>query len=390
MTDLGVAPCGFVAPGFERVAEAFEQNFSDRAELGAAFAATQDGEQVVDLWGGFAESSEAREWERDTPVLLFSGTKALVAICMLMLVERGELDLHAPVARFWPEFGGRGKSEITVGDVVAHRSRLPVLREPVEQADLADPGKMADLLARQAPETDPRCAFAYHGITYGWLCGELVRRVDGRGVGQFFAEEVAEKLGLDIWIGLPPEQFDRVAVIEYTEEWHSTSERESELIANDELFDALCKNPVLYPPERVIWNSAELLAAEIPAINGVGTPRSVARLFGFLACGGESKGIRLLRQETVELGRTELSRGPDVFGKGSLAFAVGFQLQTSARAFGPPADAYGHTGAGGSALGCWPTERVGFSYAMNRMRPDDPPDPRRAALLSALWECVQG
>jgi CubicO group peptidase (beta-lactamase class C family) len=380
---------GGVAPGFEEVARTFEQNFHDRSEIGAAFAATRDGRLVVDVWGGLADSARKRRWERNTPVLLFSGTKALVAVCLLILLERGEIELDAPVARYWPEFGAKGKATISVADICAHRARLPALRQQVTEADLTDPIEMAALLADQAPETDPRCDFIYHAITYGWLCGELVRRVDGRSIGRFFAEEVASRLELDIWIGLPKEKLGDVAVMRYPSNWAESFESDQEATARDDLLDSVLNNPVLYPRDRVIWNSPELLRAEIPAINGVGTPRSVARLFGCLARGGEIDGIRLLRPETIELGRVELSRGSNILSMGVRAFAVGFQLQTSARLFGPPADAFGHDGFGGSVLGSWPTERIGFSYAMNQMNPDEPSDPRAQSLLSSLYECVK-
>jgi CubicO group peptidase (beta-lactamase class C family) len=383
---------GTVAPGYEAVAEAFERNFRERGELGAAFAATLDGAPVVDLWGGLASSAEGRPWTADTPVLVFSGTKALVAVCMLMLVERGQLDLEEPVATYWPEFAANGKSATTVADVLGHRSRLPALRAPVTEADLADSAKMVALLAEQAPERDPRCASIYHGITFGWLCGELVRRVDGRSVGRFFAEEVAAPLGLDIWIGLPADRLASVAVMEYAPDWGTNPGLRPEETAKDDLLDVIYNNPVLYPPDRVIWNEPKLLTAEIPAINGVGTPRSVARLFGCLARGGELDGVRLLSAETIELGRAELSRA-EAMGRGVRVFAAGFQLQNPAHLLGPPPDAFGHDGAGGSALGAWPTERVGFSYAMNLMCDvvgDDLPDPRAQDLLETLHDCVHG
>jgi CubicO group peptidase (beta-lactamase class C family) len=390
MPQTNVVLSGNVAPGFEPVADEFRRNFAERSELGAAFAATLDGEVIVDLWGGFTDPDRKRVWDADTPVLLFSGTKTLVAVCLLMLLERGELELQVPVAHYWPEFGANGKAEITVADLVSHRARLPAMRVKVDEEELAEPVKMAELLAAQAPETDRRCGFIYHAITYGWLCGELLRRVDGRSLGRFFAEEIAEPLGLEIWIGLPPERLADVATMVYSADFAPDIEHESALIAEDDLLNAICNNPVLYPPDRVIWNSPRLLSAEIPAINGVGTPRSVARLFGCLARGGEIEGVRLLEPETIEVGRRELSRGHNVLGSGPIAFGFGFQLQTSTRTYGPPADAFGHDGFGGSRVGAWPSDRVGFCYAMNYMMPDDRPDPRGKALLWALYSCVEG
>ena len=184
-------PEGYVAPGYEPVREAFERNFAERGELGAAFAAFRNGEPVVDLWGGIADRASGRPWREDTLQLIYSGTKGLVALCVLMLIDRGKLRLDDPVNRHWPEFG---KPEILVRHIVSHTARLPGIDTPITVADLHDDRRMAAILAAQAPNPDPRAALCYHALTYGWLCGELVRRVDGRSVGRFFAEEVAGPL----------------------------------------------------------------------------------------------------------------------------------------------------------------------------------------------------
>ena len=202
---------GFVAAGFDVVAEEFERNFAERGELGAAFAAVRDGEPVVDLWGGVADRAAGRAWREDTLQVIFSGTKGLVAVCVLIAIERGLLELEAPVARYWPEFG---KEDIRVRDVVSHTARLPGIDEPVGIDQFADAALMTRLLERQAPSEDPRASLCYHAFTYGWLCGELIRRVDGRPIGRFFAEEVAAPLELELWIGLPDEYETRVSTIE--------------------------------------------------------------------------------------------------------------------------------------------------------------------------------
>ena len=205
---------GFVAPGFEPVREQFERNFAERGELGAAIAAIREGETVVDLWGGLADRASGRPWTADTMQIIFSGSKGLVSICMLMLMERGLIALDAPVARYWPEFAQAGKEHVLVRDVVAHTARLPGLETPVTWQEATDARRMAALLAAQPQSADPRAATCYHALTFGWLCGELVLRTDGRSIGRFFAEEVAGPLELDLWIGLPEEQEPRVATIE--------------------------------------------------------------------------------------------------------------------------------------------------------------------------------
>jgi CubicO group peptidase (beta-lactamase class C family) len=377
---------GFVAPGFERVAEEFDRNFAERGDVGAAFAVCVDGEPVIDLWGGSADPGPpAKPWQADTLQLIFSGTKGLVATCLLMLIDRGALALEDRVCKHWPEFAANGKQEITVAQLVSHRARLPGVRTQLSEGDLIDDRRMAELLAAQAPEADPRAVAIYHPLTFGWLCGELIRRVDGRSVGCFFAEEVAGPLDLEVWIGLPETHERRVSRLVYAPDWEAQPKRDDDH-ARDRLLWSVSDNP---PGERtrpIVWNERAFHAAEIPGAGGIGAARSIARLYSALACGGEIDGVRLLSPQTVALGRTELSRFVDPLEKDSLAFGVGFELQTEVARLGPAAGAFGHTGFGGSVHGAWPEQRLGFSYAMNELREDDPAnDPRSQALLRALF-----
>jgi CubicO group peptidase (beta-lactamase class C family) len=372
---------GFVEPAFEPVREAFEQNFTERGEFGAAFAATLDGRPVVDLWGGLADARSQARWQDDTLQLVFSGTKGFVAVCMLMLIERGKLAFDDPVARYWPEFATAGKEKVQVRQVVSHQAGLPGIREPITCGDVTNDVRMAQLLAAQAPFFPPGSGVCYHALTYGWLCGELVRRIDGRSIGTFFAEEIAGPLDLELWIGLPEALEPRVSVLRGT--LAAPPEPPPSLA---DAARAISSNPPLFEGEPNAWNSREYHAAEIPGAGAIGTARSIARLYGCLACGGELDGVRILAPETVELGRRELARGPDLCFGWPLAFGVGFALQTELREFGPPETAFGHCGAGGSAHGAWPDARVGFSYAMNEMRDDME---RSDALLAALNEAVR-
>jgi CubicO group peptidase (beta-lactamase class C family) len=366
----------FVAPGFDRVEEAFEENFERRDELGAAFAATLDGELVVDLWGGTADARTKTPWRADTLEIVFSGTKGLVAVCVLLLVERGLLELEAPVARYWPEFAAEGKSGVLVRHVVSHVAGLPGLREPISFDDVADDRRMAALLAAQAPFWPPGQRLCYHAVTYGWLCGELVRRVDGRSLGQFFDDEVARPLGLELWIGLPEEHEPRVATLA-----GRLAPPPEPAGGYDEAAWAAARNPRLFEGEPWRWNERAYRAAEIAGANGIGTARSLARLYGCLAAGGEIDGVRLLGPATIDLGRGCVARGSDARFGWPLAYGAGFALQTEEMAMGPRESAFGHTGAGGSVHGAWPDARVGFSYVMNRLGDDTA---RADALLGAL------
>ncbi len=381
------AVSGAVTSGFEEVAEEFRRNFDERDDLGAAFAAYQDGRLVVDIWAGFADRGSSRAWDSDTMQVIFSGTKGLVAVCILMLVERGKLDLDARVASVWPEFATAGKDQILIRDVLSHSAGLPGIIEPLKVTDALDPRRLAELLAAQQTLLSGG-QLCYHPLTFGWLCSELLRRVDGRSLGEFFAQEVAVPLGLELWIGLPARFEDRVAVLELAPDWGSNEPASVQVPGLGPLAHFVERNPPLFDDGSFPWNSRVFHAAEIGGAGAIGTARSVARMYGCLARGGEIDGIRLLEEDTVRLGRSPVASGRDPLRHIPLAFGVGFELQTELEPLGPPDDAFGHLGAGGSCHGAWPTERVGFSYAMNRMRDDEAVDPRAQALLSSLYRAV--
>lgn len=375
---------GYVAPGFEAVAEEFGRNFSDRGDVGAAFAAMHRGEMVLDVWGGYAAPDVP--WRGDTLQVIFSGTKGLVASCILLLLERGLLDLETPVAKYWPEFAANDKDRVLVRHLVSHSAGLPGIMAPVKFADIADYEKLEGLLAAQKLAQDPNAFHAYHALTIGWLAGALVRRVDGRSLGKFFAEEIAKPLGLDIWIGLPEIEEYRVGMLEHGPgigpwDFGLTPEQ-----AADPVRKSIWGNPPLFT-EPMPWNTRTFHAAEIGGAGAIGTARSIARYYLCLARGGELDGVRILKPETVTLGRAELSRFLDPYILERMAFGVMLALQTPQGRFGPPADAFGHSGAGGSIHGGWPSLDCGFSYVMNQMR-GDPEDLRTRHVLARLHEVL--
>jgi CubicO group peptidase (beta-lactamase class C family) len=390
MPEVPVNVRGSVAPGFEEVARVFGANLELDGELGASYAVYRDGKPVVDIWGGIADPRGGGAWERDTLQLIFSGSKALVAVCLLILVDRGELDPEAPVAEYWPEFAAAGKGQVKVIECASHRARLPGLRVPVSEDELTDDRRMAALLAAQPQEEDPRAADSYHPLTYGWLCGELIRRIDGRSVGRFFADEVARPLDLDIWIGLPSEREEAVSQLAYAPTWGLETQLNPEEISADELLARVWDNPALFPVGRMPWNRPDWHAAEIPGAGAIGSARSLAKLCSCLASDGELDGVRLLCPEALSFGRQELSRRQDPLIDDPMTFGFGLQLQTDRKHFGPPDDAFGHAGAGGSVHCAWPSERVGISFAMNTMRDDQPVDRRTEPLLRATHEALTG
>jgi CubicO group peptidase (beta-lactamase class C family) len=376
---------GYVAPGFEGVREAFIENFASLDEVGAAFAAVHRGTPVVDLWGGVASRETRTPWERDTMQVIFSGTKGLVATCLLILVDRGLLDPSERVSSYWPEFGARGKGGITVNELVSHRARLPGIQRTVTEDEILDGARMADLLARQPQDPDPRAGNTYHALTYGWLCGELLRRIDGRTARRFFAEEIASPLGLDIWIGIPPELEPRVSALHYGLPWEPFSPED---IANDALLRRVWANPPLFPPNYIPWNTLAYHTAEIPGAGAIGTARSIARFYACLAEGGRLDDVRLVSQSTLGLARRCLARRRDAIADQDEAYGFGYELQTPELMLGPPSSAFGHGGAGGSAHGAWPEQRVGFSYCMNEMRYYPGRDLRADSLFEALHSAL--
>lgn len=382
-TSSRVRAEGFVMPGFEPVAAEFERNFTERRDIGAGFAALHRGQLVVDIWGG--EAAPGRPWAEDTLQVIYSGTKGLVAACMLKLIERGQIDLNDRVSKYWPEFGQNGKDTVRIRHVVSHGAGLPGIMETLPGPEAwADYEAMERLLEQQPLASDPDAFHSYHAITIGWLCGALIRRIDGRTLGRFFDEEIARPLGLDAWIGLPEAQEHRVGRMLLGEGMGPLT---AEQLA-DPVLRSIWGNPPLFPDNDMAWNGRLLHAAEIGGAGGIADARSMARYYGCMALGGTLDGVTILQPETVALGRAELSRFMDPYIAEAMAFGTMWALQTPQGRFGPAPDAFGHSGAGGSIHGAWPSTGTGFSYTMNEMRAD-PTDARSRYLLERLYEIVR-
>ncbi|MGH7789519.1 MAG: serine hydrolase domain-containing protein [Candidatus Binatia bacterium] len=374
---------GTCSPAFAAVRTAFEEGFRSRGEIGAAVCIVQDGQPVVDLWAGHADPARSRPWQRDTIVHLYSVTKGMVSLCAHRLIERGELDLDAPVARYWPEFAAAGKGAITVRWLLSHRSGLPAIRTLLPPDTLYDWDAMCTALAAEAPCIPPG-QLAYHPMTFGWLVGELVRRVDGRSPGAFFRAEIAEPLGADLHIGLRPDEEARAADI-------TALEPPAEVAAS--FADAppgalpLLALAFINPMGNGDHNSVEHRRAEIPAINGHGNARALARIYGALARGGEVDGVRVLSAASIARARTQQAEAVDPLMRIRLRVGLGYWLSqpgVHGLAFGSQ-DAFGHPGAGGSVGFADPTARIGFGYVTNRMGNDMVIDERGRALIDALY-----
>jgi CubicO group peptidase (beta-lactamase class C family) len=365
---------GQVADGFERVADVFRENFDERGELGAAVAVTVGGRTVVDLWGGFATPDRQRPWERRTLTNVWSATKGLTAICALQLTESGDLDVDAPVARYWPEFG---KPEIPVRWLLSHRSGVTGVgvERPVSGDDLLDWATMTGLLAAQEPLFEPGTVSGYQALSYGFLVGEVIRRVSGQTVGEFLAANVSRPLSVDVHIGLQARDLDRCSILV-----EPTESPVDGPVPGPAVLAAFA-NPM---PLGRMANQDKWRAAEVPAVNGHATAHGLATVYGALADGSE----RLLKDETIELGRAGQGRCVDVVAGLDNEFGLGFTLGSEQRSFGPNQRAFGHDGFGGSTGFADPEHAVGFGYVMNQMGPGLRDDPRKMALIDAVYACL--
>lgn len=375
MSDQPIS--GNVAPGFERVRDAFESNFRSGREVGASFSVQCDGITVVDLWGGFMDGERTRAWQSDTLVNVWSTTKGFAALCVAMLVDRGLISYDQPLASIWPEFAAAGKEALTIGDVLSHQGGLSGADSPLKAEDYADPAAMAARLAAQAPMFAPGQS-GYHAVTYGFLAGEIVRRVDGRTLGRFFAEEIAGPLGADAWIGLPESEDHRVA-----EMIAAPKGRPQPLPPHPAARTALANPPL----DAKLPNERWWRAAEIPSVNAQTNARAIAKIYGMLARGGEAGGRRYLSAETIAAATRKRVHMTDLVLGIPMRWAAGFSRNDGVT-YGKNRNTFGHSGWGGS-FGCAdPDAKLGMGYAMNQMYANLRGDPRSLALIGAVYESL--
>lgn len=387
---------GQCAPAFEALRAAFEHNLAHGGELGASLAVDIDGESVVDLWGGWADAEGGTPWQRDTLSVVFSNTKPATALCIHLLAESGELDLDQPVARYWPAFAAAGKAGITPRMLLDHSAGLPALRERLPDGAAFDWDFMVERLEREAPFWEPGTRVGYHALTYGWLLGELVRRLGGCSLGEYFRRHVAQPLDLDFWIGLPDSEESRVATIAPPAALSVPRNAfERALLEEPKSLTALyMKNTGGWRPSG--FNTRAGHAAELGAAGGITNARSLARLYGTLACGGQRGDFRLMGEDTLAKATAVSSAThDDACLRVPTRFASGFMREMDNRARGMDSacfgrDAFGHVGAGGSLAFASPSRRLGFGYTMNRMGPGVLLNKRADRLVQAVYEAVDG
>jgi CubicO group peptidase (beta-lactamase class C family) len=408
---------GWVAPGFEGVRDVFQANFDAGVEVGAAFGAYHRGEKVVDLWGGIADNRTQEPWKEDSLVLVYSTTKGVVAMCANRLAQQGALDVEAPVVTYWPEFASAGKEEVTVADLLSHRAGLAWVDGTMSFDEMIRWDPVIEALERQAPSWPPGTAHGYHATTYGWLVGEVVRRVTGMSIGTYLRTEIAGPLGADFFIGLPASEEPRVArLVSFLEGLKSgtatlSAESEDSPQAGPSLTELAELAKTYFAPggplfkamsapggaltDEEVWHSPQLHAAEIPAANGICDARSLALLYG--ACVDDVKTasgapFRILTPEQVERAVQQETKGPDEVLMGlDIQWGLGFNVNSGiigAAGLGGPR-AFGHFGMGGSAGWADPDMHLGMGYVMNRMDIGTTGDTRSFKLMRSCLDAAR-
>ncbi|MFZ5722450.1 MAG: serine hydrolase domain-containing protein [Pseudomonadota bacterium] len=382
---------GRCLPRYAPLKDALLANFREAGELGAALAVYLDGEPVVDLWAGSIDNRHSAPWREDTLVNVFSTTKGMVSAMALRLVAEGKLSLARPVADYWPEFAQNGKGGIPVQWLLTHRAGLPAVRALLPDAALYDWEAMCAALAAETPWWPPGTRHGYHPITFGWLVGEVIRRVSGMRVGEFWQQAFAQPLGLDFFIGVPVAEQARIA-------------RVSKPLAEPGNLEVLgFMQKMMADPQGITarafanplsittgTNTPEWRSAEIPAANGHGTARAVARFYAALAGGGTLDGVEVLPRDILKYCSEEQSAGSDAVLGIDTRFSCGWMLSQNRpnTAFGPGRRSFGHPGAGGSVGLADPDRRIGFGYVMNRMGAHILLDPRATRLIDTLYRCL--
>jgi CubicO group peptidase (beta-lactamase class C family) len=390
---------GDVDEGYGKLADVFRRNMTSGQEIGAAVAVYRDGVKVVDLWGGYRNGITKAPWQEDTAVTVFSTTKGVSSLSVAVAASRGLISYDAKVAAYWPEFAQAGKASITVRQLLAHQAGLPVLDQPLSLDDLAEPAKMSAKIAAQAPAWTPGERHGYHGVSLGWYESELIRHADpaGRSLGRYFADEIATPLGLDFYIGLPA-SVDRSRIAHL----HGWSTVEALLHLNTMpaglvlgLLNpfSLTRRAFTIPGTRepADLNRDELRIVEIPASNGIGTARSVAKLYGCVARGGAEIGMTPATLSSLANAAVPPIKGlRDKVLHVDSVFSLGFFKPYPKFTFGSSDKAFGTPGTGGSFGMADPDTGIGFGYVMNRLGFHLCSDPRELSLRHTLFHDILG
>ena len=383
---------GLVEPGFEAVRDAFVRNFDEHGEVGAGFSLHVEGRKVVDIWGGVADQDSGRAYDEDTLQLVFSTTKGATAHCLNLLVQRGLVDVDQPVATYWPEFAQAGKESVPVRWLMCHKAGLPTVDKRLSQEEVLAWDPIIEALEVQEPFWEPGTQHGYHAVTFGHLLGEVIRRVDGRSLGQFFAEEIAAPLGLEFWIGLPESEEPRVSPM-IGNLTPSADEIPSEMRALFEQFmgpesllgRALSLNGAF---ETGSFNTRPVHAAELGAANGITNARSLSRMYaGMIGPLEGADAAPLFTPERLDAVREKQTSGNDACLTVETVFGLGYMLSSPFSPYGGPGS-FGHAGAGGSVGFGDPENGIAVGYVMNKMMMNLSGDPRTRGLIKAAYDAI--
>ncbi len=377
---MAVEVSGSCPPRFAAVREAFAANFAEDRELGARFSAAVDGEVVIDLWAGWADRGRTMPFAQDTLAPVFSTTKALAALLIGMLVSQGRLRYDQPVAEVWPEFAQAGKAAITIGQCLSHADGLAAFVDPMDPALWFDWPEITKRIAAMAPLWPLGTASGYHPVTFGYIAGEIFRRVDGRGMGDALREDLAEPLGLDLWIGLPSSEHSRVAQMQRPPAAPDLGEITS-------VRRAAFLEPWSSPSGR---DTAAWREAMIPSVNGHATAPALARLLSAVACDGWIGAREVLSPGVAAEMIRPRTLGPDLVLPFTVSWGAGLLRNAPNMIYGPGPDAAGHSGWGGSCVMADPARRLSAAYVMNRQSTYLIGDPRPRRLLEALYAASLG
>ena len=395
---------GFCNPEFSDLEDIFSQAIKSGFDDGAGFSLEIDGKEVVNLWGGFSDKDHQKAWQKDTLVNVFSVTKAMTSTCALQLIESGKLNPDALVSDYWPEYACAGKEDTKVIDFLTHRAGMFGFQGGMPDLPLSDWDGWTKKLSSQSPFREPGSSQGYHALTYGWLVGEIIRRVDGRSVGQYFKEEIADPFGIDFKIGLGLEDLDRCAdilpdprtesmimkLLPYMPDFMLPGQLKAlKQILKGGDYQVAFES---FEGDQEMFNSIEWSQAEIPSANGHGTAESLAKLFGILSTGCERGGNRIFSEETLNKCLQPLSEGPDtvLFGAG-IKFGIGFDLGLGITTIGQPDhpnSIFGHCGIGGCVAFGDKENQIGYAFLCNRMHNPQELYKSTNSLTSKLFEII--
>lgn len=367
---LGLAP-----PRFAAVKDAFAANFAQGLELGARFSLVEDGELALDIWGGHMDRARTRPWARETIAPIFSTTKIFAALLIARLVEQGRLSYEQTVASVWPEFGQAGKAAITVAQAMSHQDGLSGLPEKMDPTDWFDWDLICARLAAMAPLWPPGTASGYHPVTFGFIAGEIFRRIDGRMMGAAFREDIAEPLGLDLWIGVPDSEFDRIADLQRPNALPNFGERNAAT-------QAAFLTPWALPNGLGL---AELRRMDLASASGQARADDLARFMGALADDGWLEGEQILSPALIAEAARERIRGQDLVLPFVMSWGAGLMRNETVHVWGPGDTTFGHSGWGGSCAFADPERKLAGAYVMNKQGPQLLGDDRARRLIEAAY-----